>query len=448
MRRIRNPKLCPILSAKLSSLSREELPVIIQSRDEDSSRLNSVVFNMSGEVKNNLPLIGGIAANLTTDAIYRLVNDPNIEYISFDSKVFALLDIATATIKVDMPQDRGYFGEGVTVAVIDTGIAPHSDLTRPENRIVGFKDFVNDKTSPYDDNGHGTHVTGIIAGNGYSSNGKYAGVAPKANILGVKALDETGSGNTSDIISAISWIIETKDQYKTNVVNLSLGSPANNPCSSDPLCRAVNEAVRAGLTVVVAAGNSGPSAKTILSPGISPSVITVGAVDDKRTPNPGDDTVASFSSRGPTEEGLIKPDVVAPGVNIMSLSNKKLDGYTSLSGSSMATPLVSGSLALLFDKYEKLSPKEAKTKILQSTIDLNEKKEDQGAGMINLEKIFKVDPKEPATKEPQKNPTRPSWSVNPSKPQKPNESFIPGMSGDFIENILVLLIVLFLLDRN
>lgn len=445
MRRIRNPKLCPILSAKLSSLSREELPVIIQSRDEDPSRLNNVVFNMSGEVKNDLPLIGGIAANLTTDAIYRLVNDPNIEYISFDSKVFALLDIATATIKVDMPRDRGYFGEGVTVAVIDTGVAPHSDLTRPENRIVGFKDFINNKTSPYDDNGHGTHVAGIIAGNGYSSNGKYAGVAPKANILGVKALDETGSGNTSDIISAISWIIETKDKYKTNIINLSLGSPANNPCSSDPLCKAVGEAVKTGLTVVVAAGNSGPSAKTILSPGISPSVITVGAVDDKRTPDPSDDTVASFSSRGPTEEGLVKPDVVAPGVNIMSLSNKKLDGYTSLSGSSMATPLVSGSLALLFNKYEKLSPREAKTKILQSTIDLNENKDTQGAGMINLEKIFKVDPKEPATKEPQRKPTKPSWPVNPTRP---DNSIIPGISGDFIENILVLLIVLSLLDRK
>ena len=239
---------------------------------------------------------------------------------------------------------------------------------------------------------HGTHVAGIIGSNGYSSKGKYTGLAPKANILAVKALDENGSGNTSNIVNAISWVIENKSKYNTKVLNLSLGSPANNPCSKDPLCKAVTKAVNSGIVVVVAAGNSGPLASSILSPGINPDVITVGAVDDKRTIDPKDDTIASFSSRGPTVDGLTKPDLVSPGVNIMSLSNKREDEYIALSGTSMATPFVSGSVALMLEKDKNLSPKEVKRKLLDSCIDMKESKESQGVGMLNLEKLFKDAP--------------------------------------------------------
>ncbi|WP_279380036.1 S8 family serine peptidase [Sporosalibacterium faouarense] len=199
----RAKRVCPVLSAKLLSKSKEEVPVIIRAKDNDSNKLSGLVFNMSGRVKYNLPLVGGVACNMNIGAIDKLSKDPNIEYISFDSKVFALLDIATESIGCQIPQVEGYTGKDITVAVVDTGVAPHSDLIKPRSRIVGFKDFVNDRSKPYDDNGHGTHVSGIIASNGYSSNGKYAGVAPEANILGVKALDENGSGSTSDIVSAI-----------------------------------------------------------------------------------------------------------------------------------------------------------------------------------------------------------------------------------------------------
>lgn len=428
MRRIRDSKICPILSAKLSSQSREELPVIVQGKNY--SKLNNLIFDMSGEVRSSLPLIGGIACKLSTESIYRLAEDIDIDYISFDSKVFALLDIASASVEANLPHRRGYTGEGVTVAIIDTGTSPHSDLLVPNERIVGFKDFVNNRSSPYDDNGHGTHIAGIIAGSGYSSNGKYTGIAPKANILPIKALDENGSGNTSDIIKAISWAIETKDQYNTKIINLSLGSPVNNPCSKDPLCKATKEATDNGLVVVVAAGNSGPSKKSILSPGISPNVITVGAVDDKRTPNTSDDTIASFSSRGPTKEGLNKPDIVAPGVNIMSLSNTKQNGYTSLSGTSMATPVISGAIALLLEKENNLSPNEIKRRLAKSCIDLKEYKEDQGSGMISLNKLFKD------SLEDRNNNLAPN--------EKPSFS----SRNPYIENILTLLFVLFLLKHD
>ncbi|WP_077369225.1 S8 family peptidase [Anaerosalibacter sp. Marseille-P3206] len=430
MRRIRSSKICPILSAKLSSQALEVLPVIVQSNNNDFNLLNSLIQNMSGKIKNDLPLIGGISCNLSTEAIYRLAEDPNIEYISFDSQVFALMDIGTATIGGNLPHDKNYLGEGITVAVIDTGVSPHNDLTKPNDRIVGFKDLVNNKTSPYDDNGHGTHVAGIVGSNGYSSRGKYAGVAPKANILAVKALDENGSGSTSNIVKAISWVIETKSQYNTKVINLSLGSPANNPCSKDPLCKAVSKAVNSGIVVVVAAGNSGPLASSILSPGINPDVITVGAVDDKRTIDTSDDTIASFSSRGPTIDGLTKPDLVSPGVNIMSLSNKKADDYVSLSGTSMATPFVSGSVALMLEKDKNLSPKEVKRKLLDSCTDMKESKESQGVGMINLEKLFKDVP----SGEKGKNEL--------------NQDISQFFNSPIVETFLVLLFVMLLLENN
>lgn len=273
---------------------------------------------------------------------------------------------------------------------------------------------------------HGTHVAGIIAGNGYSSRGKYSGIAPESNILGIKALDSEGSGNTSNIIAAISYAIETKDQYNTKVINLSIGSPANNNCSKDPLCKAVDEAIKAGIVVVAAAGNSGPNEKTILSPGIHPSVITVGASDDKRTIDTRDDIIASFSSRGPTNDGVKKPDLVAPGVNISSLSNSKLDGYKPLSGTSMATPFVSGTVALMLNMDGTLSSKDIKKKLINSCIDLKDSIDNQGAGLVNLQKLF-YDGKDAST----------------NSPLKPF-----AVRGELFENLIVILIVMFLLDSK
>lgn len=425
MKKIMNTKLCPILSAKIMAQSREEVPVILQFSNK-ATNLKNNINSLSSKIKSNLPLIDGFAGFMTTEAIYRIIDNPEIDYISFDYKVYTLLDIATPTIDAYFPHDKGYEGDGITVGVIDTGVAPHSDLTKPNNRIVGFKDLVNERNNPYDDNGHGTHVAGIIAGNGFSSKGKYMGVAPKANILAIKALDENGGGNTSDIIAALSYIVETKDKYNTKIINISLGTPANSSCDKDPLCKAVDMAIKAGLTVVAAAGNSGPSEGTILSPGTNRNVITVGAVDDRGTSDSSDDTIASFSSRGPTLEGLMKPDIVAPGVNIRSLSNIKLNGYSTLSGTSMATPLVSGSVALLLDKDKNLKPQEIKEKLMKSCIDLKSTQEMQGSGMLNLKLLF--------------NDEKESSINNPLKSSDSN--------GELFEIIIMMLIVLFLIDSR
>lgn len=198
-----NLTVCPVLSAKLSSRSKEDIPVIISMKNSDNSKLTNMVSSMSTGIKKDLPIVDGIACSLSAESINRLKRHPDVEYISFDSKVFALLDTTNETLATDFAHKEGFTGKGITVAVVDTGVSTHPDLVKPKNRIIGFKDFINGETSPYDDNGHGTHISGIIASNGISSNGRFKGIAPDANILSVKALDETGGGSTSDIVSAM-----------------------------------------------------------------------------------------------------------------------------------------------------------------------------------------------------------------------------------------------------
>lgn len=387
-------KLCPILSAKILTQSREPVPVIVQ-LNNTITNINNYESSLSADISFSLPIINGFAGLMSKETIYKLSNSQDVAFISFDTKVHTLLDIALPTIAADFAHEKGYKGEDITIAIIDTGVFPHDDLTKPINRIVAFKDVVNKKDKPYDDNGHGTHVAGIIAGNGYASNGKYAGVAPSAQLLIVKALDENGGGSSSDIIHALSLILETKDQYNTKIVNLSLGTPTHGSCEKDPLCKAVEKLVADGLIVVAAAGNSGPNLGTILSPGISNQVITVGAVDDKNTIDFSDDTLADFSSRGPTLDGLNKPDILAPGVNIESLSNNNNSKYISLSGTSMATPMVSGSVALLLNKYGDLTPNEVKEKLINSCVPLSGSSVNESAGILNLKKLFEETPVTP-----------------------------------------------------
>lgn len=419
-------KLCPVLNSKIMAQSVEKVPIIIQLKEESKINIKTL-SSLSDEKFVELPIINAVGTLMNTDMIYKLIQNEDVEFISFDSKVYTLLDVARKSIDAPFPHSRGYQGEGITVAVIDTGVSPHVDLIKPDNRIIGFIDIINDRDFPYDDNGHGTHIAGIIGGNGYASRGKLMGVAPKSNVLAIKALDENGSGTTSNILEAIDYAINTKEEYNTRIINLSIGTPSTIPSRFDPLSRAVKRAVKSGLTVVVAAGNSGPEVGTILSPGISEYALTVGAVDDKRTIDTKDDTLAPFSSRGPTKDGRVKPDILAPGVNINSLSNQKMDGYHALSGTSMATPLVSGSVALLLNKENSLKPIEVKEKLMESSIDLKTEETD-GIGVLNLKKLFSEKKEEQEEKE----------ELNAAS-VKDNNMF---------EQIFIILVILFLLDSR
>ncbi|WP_019227382.1 S8 family serine peptidase, partial [Sedimentibacter sp. B4] len=290
-------KLCPIIQGQVNSSNNNILPVII-SYKSDKKIKEGKISSLSNKLNYNLPIVNGCACDMCIQSIIEITEDPDVEFISYDSKVFAVMDVARSVVGADLITNTKYTGKNITVAIIDTGISPHADLVYPTNRIVGFKDFVNKETRAYDDNGHGTHCAGILAGNGYSSKGKYKGIAPEANILSVKVLDESGNGNTSDILSTVQWIIENREVYKTRIINFSLGAIAQYRERRDPLVKAANRAIDNNFIVVAAVGNSGPMRNTILSPATSRYVISVGALDDGRTVETNDDSIAEFSSRG------------------------------------------------------------------------------------------------------------------------------------------------------
>ncbi|MEW9677253.1 S8 family peptidase [Lentibacillus sp. L22] len=338
------------------------------------------------------------STKLSIDKLERLLdNCQHIKKIHYDRKMTILLDTASPAIRSNQLQKSGLTGKDITVAVIDTGIHPHQDL---KGRIIAFKDLVKNKTKPYDDNGHGTHCAGDVAGDGSASNGKYRGPAPEANLVGVKVLNKKGSGSLSTVIEGIDWCIQNQSRYNINVLSLSLGSKAQQSAENDPAVRVVDKAWNNGIVVCVAAGNEGPEERTISSPGISPKVITVGAVNDNDTIDRSDDVVADFSSRGPTVNGLVKPDLLTPGVNIISLRSpgSYLDriyfgarvgkNYFSLSGTSMATPIFAGVVAQILQKETNLTPDQVKQKVIQACEDIGQPPNVQGNGYLNAEKLF------------------------------------------------------------
>lgn len=354
-------------------------------------------------MKNHFPKINCCSAEVTPTVLQSLLSEcGDIRKIYLNRKVTALLDVAveSSNAKEVVRNNQTLTGRGVTVAVVDTGIYPHSDL---EGRIRAFTDFVNQRIEPYDDNGHGTHCAGDVAGNGAASSGKYRGPAPEAELIGVKVLDKMGSGTLETVIQGIDWCIQFNEEHPDrpiDIISMSLGSEALSYENEqeDPVVKAVNAAWDAGIVVCVAAGNSGPDAKTIASPGVSGKVITVGALDDRDTVNRDDDDVASYSSRGPTIYGKVKPDLLAPGTDIVSLrspgsfldklqkSSRVGTDYMTMSGTSMATPICAGIAALILEHVPDASPDEVK-RLLMEGADLWKDKDANiyGAGYINAE---------------------------------------------------------------
>lgn len=279
----------------------------------------------------------------------------------------------------------GLTGKGVGVAVLDTGLFPHQDF---DDRIIAFADMVGQKHSPYDDNGHGTHICGIIGGSGQFSDGRYQGMAPGCNLIGVKVLDRKGNGFAADVLAGLSWIIERKEELGIRIVNISVGSYGRKSMSENSaLVRGVNRAWDAGLVVVVAAGNNGPRRMTITTPGISRKVITVGCSDDDREVVVSGNHMVDYSGRGPTAACICKPDVVAPGCHVVSCSNQQ-GKYTVKSGTSMSTPIVSGAIALLLEKYPMMTNRDVKLKLMESSRDIGLPKNQQGWGLLDVERLL------------------------------------------------------------
>jgi serine protease AprX len=376
--------------------------VIVQYRQMPASSHLRDMRNGGATIKSQLHTIRAVTMRVPVSMLAVLAKNPNVAYITPDRPVSLTASNEDYTTAVEADVAAAQFAEdgtGVGVAVIDSGVADHADLHNASgtSRVVYSQSFVAGDTTTADRFGHGTHVAGLIGGTGVSSginNGypaKFAGVAPNVNIINLRVLDQNGSGTDSQVIAAIQQAIALKSTYNIRVINMSLGRPVFESYTLDPVCQAVESAWRAGIVVVVAAGNRGRDNSmgthgfaTIGAPANDPAVITVGATRTKGTATRIDDAIASYSSRGPSlVDHLVKPDLVAPGNRLVSLraTGSKLDRddsqfdvvptigtakYFRLSGTSMATPLVSGAVALMLQKDPTLTPDQVKARLMKS----------------------------------------------------------------------------------
>ena len=388
----------------------ELIPVIVQGGD--AARVEARVREGGGKVVGRSDLLGASAAELTPAQIRSLSTDPAVQRIDVDADVTAtalLADEAPSTgtpvvfdqtIGATEVWQAGDTGQGVGVAVLDSGI-DNQDPAAFGARVTARVDLV-DPAHPAagDPAGHGTHVAGIVAANRSFPS---PGVAPDASLVSVRVLDEGGHGRVSRVIRGLEWVIAHKNQLGIRVVVMALGAPAVSSYHEDPLAAAAEMAWRSGLVVVVAAGNDGPTARTITTPGFDPLVLTVGAADESGTSATRDDVIPSWSSEGPTLDGLAKPDVVAPGRKIVSA---RVPGSTidlsmpthvegpltfRLSGTSEATGVAAGAATLLVAQRPHLSPDEVKALLTRSASKLQGVSASaQGSGEIDAARAFRT----------------------------------------------------------
>jgi len=369
----------------------ENIQLIVEYEDVTNEDMLAEI----GIIKYRLPIIGACVLEVTHE---------QAKYLRGLKSVKAVYE--TSNIIAQHKSSELLTGQGINVAVLDTGLCPSADFTKPNNRLVIFKDFVNGRDDYYDDNGHGTHVAGIVCGSGYLSNGVHTGIAPNAGIIAIKVLDDEGRGNSADVLAGLQWVADNKEKYNIKIVNLSVGTPDVN--NFDPLLAAVECIWDMGIVVTVAAGNDGPLASSVTSPGSSKKVITVGASDDSTAcVDAFGERIVDFSGRGPTRNCIIKPDILAPGADIVSVRSQGMsdkvqralqdkfvgDYYLSLSGTSMATPRVSGAIALLLEKNPELSPDDVKYALKRSAADLLKDANQQGWGRLDIESLISMEAK-------------------------------------------------------
>lgn len=286
-----------------------------------------------------------------------------------------------------------YIGTGITVAVLDTGAGRHPDLA---GRVLTFRDFVNDRQDMYDDSGHGTHVCGIICGNGSASRGRFRGMAPDAGLVVGKVLDNKGNGCTEHMLQGLRWVLDMQEKYHIRILNISVGIGDLQDKEKERILKDELERVyERGIIVICAAGNKGPESGSISSLGTSRRFITVGCHDgDYYKDYPG--RCDSYSGRGDALSALRKPDIVAPGTNIVSCNvfyvrnrGRIQNAYVSKSGTSMATPIISGAAALALEKNPFMSSEEFRRKLTVTATDMGDAWNKQGWGMVNVKRLLK-----------------------------------------------------------
>jgi len=399
--------LCALLGTTLVQpaairSARTDLSVLIHEASPATRLAEDLVRAVGGHVTRPLPLIGGFAASVPDDRLSMLAGDPAITGLSVDGRI----EMATSSTDAYDAFDpnlawrkairlgqlpSGIDGSGVTVAMIDTGVTHHEDFG---NRVVARVDFTPGGAGD-DQFGHGTHLAGVIAGDGGASAGKWRGVAPGADLVSVKVAGADGSTDVSVVIAALQWVVTHRDQYGIKVLNLSFGTDSIQPYAIDPLDAAVERAWAAGITVIVSAGNRGPGLGTIAKPGDDPYVITVGAADLNQTGERWDDEVAPFSSRGPTQDGFEKPDLVAPGTTIVATRDAGSavdqlhpdavvdENYFKGTGTSQSGAVVSGVAALMYQANPALTPKRVKGILMGTTFKTAAYRVGGGEGLVD-----------------------------------------------------------------
>lgn len=370
----------PGIEAFMQSHPGAPIPVIFQASGNARGLAGKVAAEGATGV-SALDMIDGVAATVTADQLDRLSHDDGVDWVAFDAPMTSSSRGRTGagnkSLKTTYPAasgapgawEAGANGTGVTVAVIDSGIAYHDDF---QGRIRGRFDMSSVSDGARDDNGHGTYVAGIIGGR----DKEYSGIAPGAQLLSLRVADSEGRALASDVVSALQWVVDHKDEQGIRVVNISLTSTVPDSYKQDPLNAAVEQAWLSGIVVVVSAGNYGSDAYSVdHAPANDPFVITVGAFDDRGTYDRGDDAVADWSSRGVTFDGYVKPEIVAPGVGVVStLARHSVFArdhrsavvdreYITLDGTSASAGVTSGAVALLLSDEPGLTPDQVKYRL-------------------------------------------------------------------------------------
>lgn len=383
-------KVEPSIIWNLKNHPHSHIPLILQIQEGLPSSIEKKLTKIGCRDIKYFPIINGFYILSPLSILKEIMNMPYLAYISMNHKVFALMNNVTETLGSNQINKIGVTGRSITIAHLDTGIHPHADLTRPRNRIVYFKDFINNKSTTYDDHGHGTYCAGCIAGNGELSERQFKGIAPNALLIGLKCLDEGGTGDVKSTLEALQWILDNRQKYKIRIAHIPFGVNNTYIVEQDPLVKAVERLWQEGIVVICAAGNSGPQKSSISSPGCTENVITVGC-----SARNSHSEICNFSSRGPTLNGIHKPDLLAPGINIISTNRDTVfrgqSPYITFSGTSVSSSIVAGAVALLLEKYPSLTPEEVKLALEMSCNSLHLEKNIQGKGLLDIEKLLSMD---------------------------------------------------------
>lgn len=359
------PVISDRLAGRIAPLAGDDLVEIIVETEGPAAPWTEEATRLGLGVGGAYELIPAFSATATVDQIHRLADEPWVTGIWESRPMTTLMDVSTRDIEATKAWTAGVTGAGITVAVLDTGV----DLVEPDldEAIVACVSTIDGLVLPdcTDSDGHGTHVAGTVA----SRDATFRGVAPGASLAIVRVLHAAGAGTSADIIAGMDWVAQNKDRVTPpiRVATMSIGF-ADPECGNGrgPEAEAADALVARGVSFTIAAGNSGHKNCSVDGASAAFNVVTVGAVDDRNTPDPLDDTLAEFSSGGPTKDGRLKPELVAPGVNIRSLFLGPT--IAELDGTSMATPHAAGAIALLLQSEPNLSPADVKSRLTSGTV--------------------------------------------------------------------------------